>query len=101
MRGRTSRYYSLLSYEMDPDKPCMPDKRGHMKAVPRWRREEKWGFSEEERAPKKKKTGGAKYAGGVSERRVPEIEGAVEARRNTAGHIHGTCMVHEDKSRSI
>ena len=31
----------LLAYEMDPDKPCMPNTTGVIKPVPRWKRHEK------------------------------------------------------------
>ena len=76
----------LLSYEMDADKPCMPNTSGVIKSVPRWRRHERWGFSAEEMSPKKKKVTGARYAGDASERRVPDGD-AAEGRTNAAGHF--------------
>jgi hypothetical protein len=76
----------LLSYEMDCNKPCMPDRSGTMKKVPHWRRTERWGFSEEERATKKK-TGA--LMGDASERRVPPAadEEDGDAQVNTLGHV--------------
>ena len=71
---------------MDPDKPCMPDRKVMSKSVPKWKRDEKWGFSAEEMALKKKATG-AKYAGDASERRVPEADDTEGGRTNAAGHF--------------
>jgi len=76
----------LLAYEMDADKPCMPNTSGVIKSVPRWRRHERWGFSAEEMAPRKKRVAGARYAGDASERRVPEGD-AAEGITNAAGHF--------------
>ena len=76
----------LLSYEMDPDKPCLPNATGMIKPVPRWKRKEKWGYSAEEMAPKARRAAGGKYAGDASERRVPEGD-AAGGRMNAAGHF--------------